>query len=383
MGRTPQPDPTIPPHQTVTKERFYRPELDGLRFFAFLAVFGLHASVQLRVHYIDRHVHQIGYRILQGIGLAGSRGVDLFFALSAYLITELLLREKSERGSLDVRSFYIRRILRIWPLYYLCIVISEVNSLLSPSHPFPLPYFLTFALLVGNWGVIAFQNTFLFAPLWSVSIEEQFYLLWPPIVARLTRRQIVITAVVMIGLANLIRIVIFLAGCSDVAIYFNTVARLDEIAGGILLAVLLRHRVPSLHYGIRLALITAAVLCTILTGYYKALHRELTWIEVMGSYPVTSACCTLIVFCFLGMQFKSQILRYLGKISYSLYVFHFACIKLVDKYFNTHVGLIYDLLRIILALALTILVSAFSYRFLESPFLKLKRRFTYVESRPV
>jgi peptidoglycan/LPS O-acetylase OafA/YrhL len=94
-----------------TSPRFYLPELDGLRFFAFLAVFLCHVRPDFIVH---RQFHGLGLTLLASAWDAGSFGVDLFFALSAYLITELLTRENEMFGHLNVKAFYKRRILRIW-----------------------------------------------------------------------------------------------------------------------------------------------------------------------------------------------------------------------------------------------------------------------------
>ena len=91
--------------------RFYRPELDGLRFLAFFLVFICHAQYGIAWQ-------SWAGQLLLHVGAGGSFGVDLFFVLSAYLITELLRREKLETGSIDVGGFYVRRILRIWPLYF-------------------------------------------------------------------------------------------------------------------------------------------------------------------------------------------------------------------------------------------------------------------------
>src|SRR5947207_1159181 len=96
----------------IETPRFYRPELDGLRFFAFLAVYINHTLL------LDPARGELWKRALGSIGTAGAFGVDLFFALSAYLITELLLREQKARGRIDVPAFYLRRMLRIWPLYF-------------------------------------------------------------------------------------------------------------------------------------------------------------------------------------------------------------------------------------------------------------------------
>jgi peptidoglycan/LPS O-acetylase OafA/YrhL len=97
--------------------RYYRPELDCLRFFAFFAVFTFHSPGGDAAYFSARHIPLAA--LVASVTSAGRFGVDLFFLLSAYLITELLLREQNLFGRLDLRSFYVRRILRIWPLYFL------------------------------------------------------------------------------------------------------------------------------------------------------------------------------------------------------------------------------------------------------------------------
>src|ERR1700674_1439630 len=103
-------------------QSFYLPQLDILRFFAFFAVFSVHVAPRAMGS---------GRGIVVGLARSGTFGVDLFFALSAYLITELLLRERRIAGHLDVRSFYIRRILRIWPLYFFYLALAFCFSRLE------------------------------------------------------------------------------------------------------------------------------------------------------------------------------------------------------------------------------------------------------------
>ena len=167
MATTLQLEHSSSSHKTRNASSFYRPELDVLRFFAFLAVFENHSTPGPASYVAQHHNPAWVGQLLQGISYAGGRGVDLFFALSAYLITELLLREKDQCGSLDVKSFYIRRILRIWPLFYLAIILAEAASLLKPDHPFGFGYFVAFALLAGNWSasVSPQQAAWLVAPL--------------------------------------------------------------------------------------------------------------------------------------------------------------------------------------------------------------------------
>src|SRR5690242_12425872 len=136
-------------------ERFYRPELDVLRFFAFLGVFFYHLKPRSLPPEILRHsalplvstIVRLGKDSME----AGNFCVDLFFVLSSYLITELLVREKETRGFLDVRAFYIRRILRIWPLYFFFIALAYALQWFIPGQSFTWQYVLAFLLLCGNW----------------------------------------------------------------------------------------------------------------------------------------------------------------------------------------------------------------------------------------
>ncbi|MFZ1156240.1 MAG: acyltransferase [Candidatus Sulfotelmatobacter sp.] len=155
--------------------RFYRPELDCLRFFAFFAVFIYHTLSSDPTYYSARHV-PFG-TLMASAASAGRFGVDLFFLLSAYLITELLLRELEQFGKVDLGSFYLRRILRIWPLYFFGILIAVLLPLVDPGEYFPLKYGVAFVLMSGNWLItFGLPAQSLMMSLWSVSFEEQFAL---------------------------------------------------------------------------------------------------------------------------------------------------------------------------------------------------------------
>jgi peptidoglycan/LPS O-acetylase OafA/YrhL len=154
-------------------ERFYLPELDSLRFFAFLAVFICHCFALAGREGAWSDV--------------GSFGVDLFFVLSAYLITELLLRERRSRGRFDLGRFYARRILRIWPLYFTFLAGAELAGAVPQGDLAPL------ALFAGNFAYAAWGPPGLaVSSLWSLSVEEQFYLVWPLMMTRLSGRGAVI-----------------------------------------------------------------------------------------------------------------------------------------------------------------------------------------------
>lgn len=371
--------------KTHLKTSFYRPELDVVRFFAFVAVFVYHTLNVPLDRLIGRHAPLWFAQIQVSVSRAGAYGVDLFFVLSAYLITELLTREKEERGLLDVKSFYLRRILRIWPLYYFFILLAALVPFLNPNHAFTLRYIVGFLFLAGNWVTIAFGPPYSAAlPLWSVSVEEQFYLLWPPIVARLSGRSIACTAIGMILVANVVRVIVLLLHGGGWSVWANTLARLDPMAAGILLALFLHGRAPNLVPTLRFVLITGGIVGIALTGHFAAPWGSgLPWLGTLISYPAVSACATAILFGTIGIGVRLRPLEYLGKISYGLYVYHQACIWVTDRLLHTQNAVLHVCLREVVALGLTIVVSAISYLFLEKPFLNLKQKFTHVESRPV
>jgi peptidoglycan/LPS O-acetylase OafA/YrhL len=378
------------PRVAQAAPQFYRPELDVLRFSAFLGVFVVHSVEGYSIDFmVLHHIPLWAAQSLVSVAHAGMYGVDLFFVLSAYLITVLLLREKDVRGALNVRAFYLRRILRIWPLYYLFVGLAALIPFLNPEHYFSLRYVLPFLFLIGNWSFIVFgiQKT-VAMPLWSVSVEEQFYLFWPPLVARLSRRQIIAAAVIMICVANVFRPFAASMGENRVQLWMNTFSHLDSIAAGILLAVLFRERALSLKYGRRIVLIASAVCCLVARAHFAfGTTQPDGRVPLLGTLigdPVVPLACTAILVGFIDLPFRSRVLQYLGKISYGLYVYHLTGLLLIDKLLpGGGAGPIHACLRIVFALGLTIAISAASYKIVETPFLKLKRRFTYVDSRPV
>lgn len=372
--------PTTEGHRNLSVA-FYRPELDTLRFFAFLAVFMFHAACQPASYFAERGIPLTIARVLSRVTNAGSRGVDLFFVLSAYLITELLLQEKRKRGFLDVKAFYIRRILRIWPLYYAFVIAAAVIPFLNPWGKFSLRYVIPFMLLSGNWSTIVFGPTGSVAePLWSVSVEEQFYLLWAPLVARLSRRGIYVAAGVMVMLANMSRMIEVMRHATGWQIWANTFTHLDAMAGGILLAVVLHGKMPRIVLWQRLVLIAIALMAIVLGS--GSVERVSSAAILLG-YPTIAFACTLLLTAVLGMSLQVPFLQYLGKISYGLYVYHLTCIMLASRLLPVRWGVAGMALRILLALVITGLIAAISYRFFEAPALRLKRRFAYVDSRPV
>src|SRR5713101_6650213 len=386
---------TAPPspyaHPKALTERFYYPELDAIRFFLFCAVWSFHALPREESVYAMYHVPAVLADLITGIIKAGMCSLDLFFVLSAFLITELLLRERELRGSADLKAFYIRRLLRIWPLYFFVLALACLFSVFDRSQFLGWGYGVAYLLFMGNWIDIfrGFPRARIIAPMWSVSFEEQFYLLWPLVLVRASKRTICRIAIGLLAVANFVRLILLLKHQGGQPIWWNTFARLDTIAFGILLAMILHRRTLRLGLPARLALLLGGFAAWVVVGNYCGLLDPFpTIVRGMIGYPLMSLGCVAIFLSVLGAPqdgarfLKNSRLVYLGKISYGLYAYHILGLQLSDHFFNRfHPSHGQWTLTLLGALLITFILAGASFKWLESPFLRLKReRFTYIPS---
>jgi peptidoglycan/LPS O-acetylase OafA/YrhL len=365
--------------------------LDGLRFLAFLAVYVNHTFLfgvdGHHQHLPDRLAHLLGT-----VGVAGAFGVDLFFVLSAYLITELLLRERISRGQVDVPAFYVRRILRIWPLYFLFLAAAYGLTFFVPGEGLSGTHLMAFALFSGNWMYMLHPVGTVAAPLWSVSVEEQFYILWPWAVRRGPVRRIAVVALAMVAVGMAVRLGLGLRGIHEPWISKDSLTRADGIAAGVLLATFLQGRLPQLGGLSRTSLALGGVGgLLLLAARFHLFAGPITLVEQTLGWPLVALCCSAVVVSALGAEvglgawlLRSPALVYLGRISYGLYVFHQVGLLVAERVFPAH-GLNSKawLGHWLLGLAVTATLAVLSHRVIEQPFLRLKqRRFTVVHSRP-
>jgi peptidoglycan/LPS O-acetylase OafA/YrhL len=301
------------------------------------------------------------------------------------------MRERSLRGFLDVRSFYIRRILRIWPLYYLYLIFAYVITFFVPGEELTWKHLLGYLFFAGNWVYFLMPINTIAAPLWSVSLEEQFYLIWPWAIRRSSPQRLAGSALGLMLMAALVTLALGIWQPQFDWISMNSFTRVDGIAVGALLAVLLRGRTPQLGAAARIVLLLSSVAVLLWIAHdFGLFELPVALLPLMSGWPLAAMACGGILLSVLGSTgrwsrpLRSRPIIYLGRISYGLYVYHELLLKIGDRIFPQHASVPSQMIAYwTFGLITTLPIAAASYRFIESPFLRLKReRFTVVESRP-
>jgi peptidoglycan/LPS O-acetylase OafA/YrhL len=400
----PRPGPPAPAPEPAPApaERLYYPALDGLRFVAFALVYLFHNGIPPWNRWVRSVVEvvplpiaarpgpNLGFQIQQN----GWIGVQLFFVLSGFLIARLLLREREVYGRVDLRSFWVRRILRIWPLYYATLLMAAlVLPLLRGGYgamdrTFLVRQFPLFAAFLGNWSM-GFRGpppNDAIGVLWSVCVEEQFYLLGPLlfVIPWMRLRWAVLLA--LMGLAVWGRYALGVAKVNPLLYQYNTVSHLDALGAGIALALLHRPLGAIRHLWL-LQFPAIAALLWLLTrpdlGKGPPLKSTLDFALIWLVSALLIASVTRPEGP-LGRLLAYDRVVYLGKISYGLYMLHEIVLTLGRDAFDA-LGWFpnKEPLQAIALLAATVLAAGLSYRYLEGPFLRRKSRWTRVPSRPV
>lgn len=372
--------------------RYYRPELDVLRFLAFLSVFVVHRMDHLP---IDPAQHFWFYNIC----LLGNFGVPVFFLLSAFLITELLMREDDHLGTIHVRSFYMRRILRIWPLYfavfYGLVLLTRFIPYTGPTYP---RSWLAFSLFAGNWYICrhGWIPAFPVNPLWSISVEEQFYIVIPLIVLYGRRRGLKMVAFTLLAVSYAVVTWYAWKGWHGFSSQWtNSFVQFQFFSAGALLSLALKGRAPRMSIPLRLLGIATGIACLFIASVYLGVQADTpgsTVLQAPLGWALVLAGTVLFFLSLLGtpVRYLPKPVVYLGRISYGLYVLHELVYTFIFHIWKPHLIRLSEYLRLgqwsgglgtALALIIVILMAHFSYKFYESPFLRLKKRFTFVPSR--
>ncbi len=394
-------------HQVTAKPRVevagpshrHLPALDGVRGLAIVLVLISHLML-----FNDRTGSRLGDSLsaLRGLGWTG---VDLFFVLSGFLITGILYDTLND--SHYFRSFYMRRFLRIFPLYY---------------------GFLFFLIILGHWTHPAWngrqyvlltytQNTTLWFPVtdfhpgvwadldhfWSLAVEEQFYLFWPLLVFLVRgRRSLIALALALSGFALILRIVMYAHGASPLTIFMLTPCRMDTLLLGGCAALVLRGNSGWIPYRwlIPIALSAAAVIAGYTLWHLGSDMRAGFFGATFGYLVIALGCVAILLSSldpasFAHRVFRWNFLRSLGKYSYGIYVLHIFVAHLLATLLNRALGTslrdfltpwlhsrpLAVLVEFFVTAAVVIFAAYLSYNLYEVHFLRLKRYFGYRRTR--
>lgn len=378
------------------KAKIFFPNLDGLRFISFFVVFLYHAHLSLFSYLVDAQPKT--YRVIEFISKHGNLGVNFFFVLSGFLITYLLIKEKEFTGTIHVPNFYVRRILRIWPLYYLCVVVGFIGfallkkmsgeAVVENANPW---YYLFFAAnfdIMHTWPEK--PDALLLSVLWSVAVEEQFYLTWPLILRVIPLRGYKYVFPSIMALSLIFRSFHTGDNHHEFAIrYFHTFSVIGDMALGGLFAYLVSYENKFKNFitNINKPLLILLYIVTLAVTLFK------NEIFTPGLPVVFERIVIAFLFGMIILEqnyakhslFKMSTFRTisnLGIYTYGLYCLHFLGLYFAIKTMNaahlngaqTWVSLAMTLLALILSIG----ISLMSYHLFEKWFLKLKDKFAFI-----
>ncbi|MEL7482937.1 MAG: acyltransferase [Planctomycetota bacterium] len=364
-------DAQTTPHERYLSTRYFA-SLDGLRCLCILAVLWHHSPRP-----------ETGLR-LEALGFLG---VGMFFVLSGYLITTLLLRERDNTGDISLKDFYARRTIRIFPIYYLLLAALAVyytfierGTATASGFFHDLPYFLTYT---SNWVHVEAPNQEI---LWSLATEEQFYILWPLIEKVLRPKWALGVLFGIIGVSQLVNF-----GVTDTRTAqwfgdgFNRLSIMDAtftpIALGVLLAHGLHHKATfDFFYRLLAAKWTPIALLAGFLTYLEFTPQDISGLPRLIIHLAMTLLLASIVVReghWLRRPLTLWPIKRIGVISYGMYLYHMWCFHFVREGFRA-TGLNYDTivwLFPLVGLLVTYVVAEASFRLVETPILRLKKRF--------
>lgn len=323
----------------------------------------------------------------------GWSGVDLFFALSGFLITGILMQTKAATNYFQ--SFYIRRFLRIFPIYYATLAVVFAAAWLVPSIPnVPPPnerwlYFL----YLSNW-ISVFTGTQppnVVGHFWSLAVEEQFYLVWPLCVWLISARGILRTAIGLSAIALIVRCAWVAHSGPSPAIMLGTVTRMDSLLVGAIAAMMFARaggaKPPRYLTAIGVAAIVAWIAGIVVTTWHSRPEASFAFVSTIGYTLLAVACAALVLGAALGdggkdfvqRVFGNRGLMRVGKYSYGMYVYHVPLLGICELIVWRHLppdltgNPIVALGYVAFLAVATFGIAALSYEFVEGPILSLKR----------
>ena len=354
----------------------YFQHLDLLRFLASFSVLLLHAYEgwkdwfkEIEFPFLNEYFQQL----FKNLGI----GVDVFFLISGFLITYILLEEKRKYKSINIKNFMIRRAFRIWPLYFFLIIISPLLVYLTNSES---PNYLANLFFLGNFDII-FSGKWMypFSHFWSICIEEHFYLIWPFIIAFVPVKYLLKTFVFLILISISFRCFAYLNFDNFwYHIYLNPLSRMDEIIIGAIggyfyFSKPIVFKLPKL----------LRVLFLISLIVILSVESMVLWDGLISASLKKYIYLVLIIPLLLDFNFNpsfkrvlkpNSVFHYLGKVSFGIYMYSNVILLFVIGLFK-YAGLHNITLFFLVNVLVTIVVSVISYEFFEKKFLKLSSKY--------
>jgi peptidoglycan/LPS O-acetylase OafA/YrhL len=366
----------------------YFPGLNTIRFIAAFIV------VLSHVELFKKYMGLPNAKNVAVLLLMGRLGVVLFFVLSGFLITYLLLLEKQQFKTIDIKKFYIRRILRIWPLYYLLLILSlfilpyipglEVPHCLKTSE-ITLPIILMCVFFLPNWAISAYPPITFFGQAWSVGVEEQFYLVWPFLIKTFKNVWFMLLSIIAIYLA--VRIALFPIikfkfhywndNMQILKLFWDDLL-IDTMAIGGLFsyAYFKQHAILKFFYHPFTQIVSYFILLYFfLTGNNIPLVKSEFFAFLFGILILNVATNKKA----FSKWFNLPLFDYLGKISYGIYMYHCICIVVTIK-LMLKFDLFNNVALYLISIFTSIALAALSYQYMEKYFLSWKNKFAKVQS---
>ncbi|RDI58371.1 acyltransferase family protein [Flavobacterium glaciei] len=350
--------------------------LNGIRAFAAVAVLFSHTMGDLKhfgLHSIDTSLNLASY------------GVTMFFTLSGFLITFLLLKEKdkSEESSINVKNFYIRRILRIWPLYFLYLIIC-INLYYIFSIPYDSNYLIFYVFILANVPLILQQSLPFIGHLWSIAVEEQFYLFWPWI-AKINKDKILKSSIILLLFLLLLKYLFFAVHIFygyKIPLIAITVTRFYCMIIGCIAAILFYKKSKIINY--------------LTSVYFAVFCWSIIFLSIVDKFQISSALIDheIISIVTVGViltqinrknfiiDLDTKPFNFIGKISYGMYVYHPVIIFFFIKFLGAFkMDIWYNYIIVFFLITLTtILLSYVSYVFFENKFILMKDKYSSIKS---
>lgn len=377
----------------MMKQKVYFKNLHGFRFIAALLVIITHVELFKKRSGLQ-NVWSNPF-----VSEAGSAGVDFFFVLSGFLITSLLLKEIEVKGRIDIKKFYMRRILRIWPLYYLILFICFFLVPLIPifyysgySNQIDIHFWekLTLSIMfLPNAALAIFKEIPYAAPLWSVGVEEQFYIFWPLLIMFFVRK-----------LRAIMFFILFFIGIKVMLVVLNRIIPIDKDLFISIKEFLVATRMECMGIGgagayfvynkskvayflnRNVSVIIALVLLPFVLVFAQNLF-ELHHVVLAVLFLIIIVNASTNAQTFINLE--NKLFHTLGNISYGIYLWHMLVVGAVlnlllrTELYSSSLPL-FNLIMYAVTISITLLVSWVSYNYYEMYFLKWKSKFSFFKT---